>query len=314
MRDRLSSVTPRTGASDARAPRCAACGATALRPHLQVATRATSERLTPTTDRFGVALGNFARCSACGHCQLDPMPAAGELEAGYREAASADYESEERGQRATARAELRRIERHVAGPGRLVDLGCWVGFLPAEAALRGWQAAGVEPSAWAAERARARGVQVVVGGLLDADLPERAFAAVTMGDVLEHLPDPGAALERVARILAPDGVLWIATPDAGSLLARALGRRWWSVIPTHVQLFTRRSIKALLERHDFEVLDLGTSPKSFSVAYYLGRLGGYSPAVARGLVAIARRLGLAERLWTPDFGDRMAVVARPRRG
>jgi SAM-dependent methyltransferase len=240
------------------------------------------------------------------------MPAPAELEAGYREAASADYEAEEPGQRATARAELSRIERHVAGPGRLVDLGCWVGFLPAEAARRGWHAVGVEPSVWAAERARGRGVEVVVAGLLEADLPERAFAAVTMGDVLEHLPDPGAALERVERMLAPDGVLWIATPDAGSLLARALGRRWWSVIPTHVHLFTRRSVTALLERHDFEVLELGTSPKAFSVGYYLGRLGGYSPTVARAVVALARRLGLADALWTPDFGDRMAVVARPR--
>ena len=294
-------------------PVCAACGASALVPHLQVATRSTTEAFIPTTDRFGVALGNFVRCRVCGHSQLDPMPAAAELEAGYRDAESGDYEAEERGQRATARAALAQIERHVARPGRLADLGCWVGFLPAEAAIRGWRAVGVEPSVWAAERARERGVEVVVAPLLKADLPERAFAAVTMGDVIEHLPDPGAVLDRVQRVLVPGGVVWIATPDAGSRVARALGARWWSVIPTHVHLFTRRSLAALLERHGFEVLEVATSPKSFSVGYYLGRLGGYRPALAQSVVAVAQRLGLAERLWAPDFGDRVAVVARLRR-
>jgi 2-polyprenyl-3-methyl-5-hydroxy-6-metoxy-1,4-benzoquinol methylase len=280
-----------------------------MRPHLRVAGAAGNEGLIPTTDRFGVALGDFVRCHECGHAQLDPMPSEQRLDEAYRDAASDDYEAEERGQRATAAAELARIERHVE-PGALVDLGCWVGFFVDEAARRGWRTVGVEPSVWAAGRARERGAEVVVASLLEADLPEGAFAAVTMADVIEHLPAPGAALDRVAALLSPDGVVWLATPDAGSRLARAMGRRWWSVIPTHVHLFTRRSITRLLERHGFEVVEIGTSPKTFSVRYYLGRLGGYWPPLARALVWIARRLKLADRLWSPDFGDRMAVVAR----
>lgn len=280
-----------------------------MRPYLRVAGSAGEQGLIPTTDRFGVALGDFVRCQACGHAQLDPMPSEQQLEEGYRDAASEDYEAEERGQRATAAAELARIERHV-GPGALADLGCWVGFLVDEAGTRGWRAVGVEPSVWAAERARERGAEVIVAPLLDADLPERSFAAVTMGDVIEHLPEPGVALDRIAALLSPGGVLWLATPDAGSRLARAMGKRWWSVIPTHVHLFTRRSITRLLERHGFEVLEIGTSPKTFSVRYYVERLGGYWPPLARGLVWVARRIGVSEGLWSPDFRDRMAVVAR----
>jgi SAM-dependent methyltransferase len=291
---------------------CAACGAAALRPHLQVAGDAGSQGLIPTTDRFGVALGDFVRCDECGHLQLAEIPSAAALDAGYGDAASEHYEAEEEGQRATARVELARIERHAASRGRLLDLGCWVGFLAADANARGWRALGVEPSAWAASRARGRGVDVIEAPLFDADLPEGAFAAVTMGDVIEHLPDPGAALDRVARLLAPGGVLWLATPDAGSRVARTLGRRWWSVIPTHLHLFTRRGMTLLLERRGFEVLEIGTSPKTFSVAYYLERLGGYWPPLGRGLVRAAGAAGLADRQWTPDFRDRFAVVARLR--
>jgi hypothetical protein len=93
-------------------------------------------------------------------------------------------------------------------------------------------------------------------------------------------------------------------------VARLLGARWWSVIPTHLHLFTRRSLVRLLERHGFEVLSMGSSPKTFTVAYYLDRLGGYSPPLARALVALARALRLADLTWTPDFRDRMYVIAR----
>jgi SAM-dependent methyltransferase len=284
-----------------------------MREHFPVAGSAGAEGLIPTVDRYGVALADFVRCARCGHAQLAPMPSEQELEQSYRDAATEDYDEEAAGQRATAQAELRRIERH-AGPGRLADLGCWTGFLIAEAGTRGWSVVGVEPSAWAAERARERGVEVISAPLLEAPLPEGSFAAVAMGDVIEHLPDPGAALNRVAALLAPGGVLWLATPDAGSRVARALGRRWWSVIPTHVHLFTRASITRLLERHGFEVLEIGTSPKRFTVRYYVDRLAGYSPPLARAAGWAARRAGLADRLVAPDFGDRMAVVARRARG
>jgi SAM-dependent methyltransferase len=302
---------------------CAACGAGALRPHLRVAGEAGEQGLIPTTDRFGVALADMERCEACGHLQLAAMPAAASLDEDYAEAASGDYEREEAGQRATARRELARVERHAPAPARggegadaggrrLADLGCWVGFLASEAQRRGWSVVGVEPSRWAAERARSRGVEVVEAPLFEAPLQAGSFDAVALGDVIEHLPDPGAALDRVAALLAPGGVVWIATPDAGSRLARALGPRWWSVIPTHVHLFTRRSIARLLERHGFELLELATQPKTFSVRYYLERLGGYWPPLASALVALARVAGVAEREWTPDFRDRMAVVARLR--
>jgi len=131
-----------------------------------------------------------------------------------------------------------------------------------------------------------------------------------MGDVIEHMPDPGAALDRASELLAPSGILALALPDAGSRLARALGKRWWSVIPTHVQYFTRSSIAILLERHGFAIVESRTAPKIFTVRYYLSRIGGYRPALARTLVAMAERAGVADRLWAPDFRDRMLVLAR----
>lgn len=244
--------------------------------------------------------------------QLEPMPAAEQLAEAYAEAESEDYIAEQRGQRATAAAILAAIERHTE-PGRILDLGCWVGFLLAEARERGWRPSGIEPSDFAAAWARERLDLDVCTAELDAlDPADGPYDSVVMADVIEHLLDPGAALERIRPALAPSGVLALALPDAGSRLARLLGRRWWSVLPTHVQYFTRASLLRLLAERGYEPLAVGTAPKAFTVRYYLGRIGGYSPGLSAALVALAERGGLAERLWAPDFRDRMLVLARPR--
>jgi SAM-dependent methyltransferase len=287
-----------------------------------VAGDAGPDGLIPTTDRFGTALADIVRCTACGHRQTDPMPADAVLESAYAGAASEDYVAEEAGQRETARRALERIEAQLApepisphngGPRHrtLLDLGCWVGFLLSEAEGRGWEVVGVEPSSFASAYARDRlALDVRTGDLFATELPLHHFDAIVMGDVIEHLPRPGEALDRMAELLRPGGIAWLALPDAGSAVARGLRARWWSVIPTHVQFFTRGSLRTLLERHGWTVLEIRSSPKAFSVRYYLERVGGYSPAVARMLVRGARAAQLADRMWAPDFHDRMAVIAR----
>ena len=293
--------------------RCAACDAAGLEPHFSVAGEAGPDGLIPSTARFGTALADIVRCLSCGHMQLHPMPDQGTLATGYAAAASDEYVDEEAGQRETARRALARIERYVSHRGALLDLGCWVGFLLAEARDRGWsRTLGVEPSEFASGYARERlGLEVVTADLFAVSLQPGAFDAVTLGDTIEHLVSPADAFVRIRELLAPGGVVWLALPDAGSVIARAMGRRWWSVIPTHVQYFTRSSLERLLERCGFEQLEISSAPKAFTVGYYLERIGGYSPAVGRGLGRTATAARLADRIWAPDFRDRMAVIARP---
>jgi SAM-dependent methyltransferase len=120
--------------------------------------------------------------------QLYPMPEEALLAGAYADAASEAYIVEEAGQRETARRALEQIESHAPGRGRLLDLGCWVGFLLAEARDRGWRTAGVEPSEFASAYARERlGLEVITGDLLATALPAGSFDAVAMGDVIEHL-------------------------------------------------------------------------------------------------------------------------------
>ena len=271
-----------------------------------------ADGLIPTTKEFGTALADIVGCPRCGHMQLHRYPTEDELEAAYAEAASDDYVEEEAGQRYSFAGVLDRIERYAPERGSLLDVGCWVGFLLAEARGRGWrECVGIEPSTFASGYARERlGLDVRTEELFTADLPTGHWDVVVMGDVLEHLTRANAALDRVAELLRPQGVIALELPDAGSRVAQLLGPRWWSVIPTHVHYFTRHSAATMLGRHGLEPLYVATDPKSFTVRYYLDKGGGYLPGVSRALVTAAERLGVADRMWTPDFRDRMLLIAR----
>jgi SAM-dependent methyltransferase len=294
---------------------CEACGSEALVEHMQVRGEMGADGLIPTTKEFGTALGDIVRCETCTHMQLDRFPTEDELDAAYEDAASDDYVEEEAGQRASFASVLERIERYAEERGSLLDVGCWVGFLLAEARDRDWrECVGIEPSTFASEYARERlGLDVRTEELFTADLETSHFDAVVMGDVLEHLTRANEALDRVGELLRPGGLLTLELPDAGSRVARLLGPRWWSVIPTHIHYFTRRSAATMLSRHGFEPLYVATDPKAFTIRYYLDKGGGYLPGISRAMVGAAEAVGVAERMWTPDFRDRMVMIARLHR-
>jgi SAM-dependent methyltransferase len=111
-----------------------------------------------------------------------------------------------------------------AGPGtRLLDIGCGPGTITAAAAGRGAHATGVDLAEGMLELGRARhpDLELVTGDAEDLPFPDATFQAVVGGFVLNHLPDPEAALAEVARVLAPGGRLAVAVwqpPEANPLL------------------------------------------------------------------------------------------------
>ena len=138
------------------------------------------------------------------------------------------------------------------GDLRVLEVGCATGKIAlALAAARGWQVAGIEPAPAAAERARAAGLETHTGTLDDYAGPA-GFDAVLFVHVLEHLPDPLAALARARELLAPGGRLVVALPNAEAFERRLFAGAWdgWD-LPRHVHHFGPASLCALLARAGF---------------------------------------------------------------
>lgn len=295
---------------------CIVCGSTAAEPPFRAPTEGTdggvnADAFRPSADAYGRPTAAVMRCLRCGHASVAAPPDPEVVADAYVRAVDPVSVREEAGQVATARRDLADIERFVA-PARVLDVGCWTGSFLVAAAERGWEPLGVEPSRWAVTRAKERGVPVVEGDLGSLAGLGAAFRLVSMCDVLEHLVDPAEALARVGELIEPGGVLFVTVPDAGSRVARALGRRWWSVLPMHLQYFTRSSLERLLHDHGFDVVSVRTHSKVFSVRYYAERLGGYSRAAGSLAVRVADGVRLADRPISLDLRDRVAVVARRR--
>lgn len=258
----------------------------------------------------------YVACDGCGVQRLDPLPTAEDAAALYDEGYFTestsggyhDYLADEVIHRRNARRHLDRLERLGARPpGRLLEVGAAAGFLLDEARARGWVPVGVEIGPVAAHARDELGLDVHAD-LVDALDPDAPVDAVVMNQVLEHLTDPRATLERIAEATAPGGVLTIETWDRHSALARRLGARWQQVTPPSVLwLFAGDDLRRLVAGAGFGAVEVRAATKWVSVATVLGQSAGGSGAVRRLAASPLGTVGLPYRL-----GDLVVVTARRR--
>jgi SAM-dependent methyltransferase len=244
--------------------RCWVCGAGQLDPFRE--SSVVREGLSASAFRiadadFGRTLG-LARCRACGFVQLKDDVDVTPFYAAMDDPA---YEATRPIRARQAIELLEGLPLGVRGT-RLLDVGAGSGVLVEQAALLGWEAEGVEPSAWLADRARQRGLPVHTGTLPHPGLT-RPYDVVTLVDVIEHVTDPRGLVEEARKLLRPGGLLLVVTPDVSSFAARALGPRWWHYRIAHVGYFSPGTLNALLSISGF-VLEGWTRPAwYFSVDY-----------------------------------------------
>lgn len=99
-----------------------------------------------------------------------------------------------------------------AKSGRLLDVGCGLGyFVKKISEYKNWEASGCEILKTAADFAREKLYlkNIYCGKLEEAEFGEAYFDIITMWDVIEHFPDPGAMLVSINRLLKPGGFLFI---------------------------------------------------------------------------------------------------------
>src|SRR5262249_3174245 len=123
------------------------------------------------------------------------------------------------------REQLRLLGR-LPARSRVLDLGAGDGRLAAALARAGHRVTAVEPFREGVAARGVAGVEVVRSGVQELDLPEQRYDVVVLWHVLEHLSDPGAALERARGWLASRGCLLVGVPNLDSLQAD-LGRDRW---------------------------------------------------------------------------------------
>lgn len=202
--------------------------------------------------------------------------------------------------------------------GRVLDVGCSVGVFASQLAEAGFEAMGSDISAHGCAEARKRlGAENVFEGDIDAvsEKLEGSLDAVTLMDVIEHFEDVVSPLRAIARVLKPNGILFLRTPTlrspfhAVAELSHKLTAGHYKTgllklyHAEHLYFFDEKSIRELLEDTGFDVVTIQSDPLNWdnfrgcelhqgpianallATIYFVGRLVGRG----HGMKIIARK-------------------------
>jgi 2-polyprenyl-3-methyl-5-hydroxy-6-metoxy-1,4-benzoquinol methylase len=179
----------------------------------------------------------------------------------------------------------------LATSGRILDVGAAGGAFVEQAAARGFDAEGLEPTPeFVAFAHDELGVTLHATTVENAGLEPGSWDVATMWHVLEHVPDPVEVLGQLREALRPGGIVAIEVPNAGGYLARRDGVEWTSLEPdVHVNQFGARSLRTALEAAGLQVVRLG----SLTITEYLEPSARWRPG------HVAHRLKAAVALRDP---------------
>ena len=220
-------------------------------------------------DRYGCPnVVDIRKCGECGHCFCWPKLSNAELGPLYEKYYGRKAETE-LGVHLTLRS---RVARWIIGENnlgqfafkpatnaKLLDIGSGDCQNLWDAQFVGFEAYGFDVDSTSAEIGARNGLQVRSGHSVGAAYPDQKFDIMQMNQVIEHFVDPAEQLRDIGDHLASKGLIFISTPNSGSLLRRLTGRKWlhWHV-PYHHHHFSKNSLKTLVESEDWEVISRRT--------------------------------------------------------
>ena len=264
-------------------------------------------------------LPGLARCHACGMVSAESDISDADVEQLYgadyfHGSEYLDYIAEQESLRLNFRHRIRTLRQIVPDLAArdLFEIGCAYGFFLDEVRSSVRSASGIDISLDATRYARdVLNVAAVQGDYLAFDAPNR-FGIATMWDTVEHLKRPDLFLAKLAKDLAPQGVLALTTGDIGSLNARLRGARWRLIHPpTHLHYFSVKTMLALLDRHGFTPIHVSHPGNSRYLRAVLHHILVLRMKQARWYDAVKSWPLLDMRL-TVNFFDIMFIVARRR--
>lgn len=156
--------------------------------------------------------------------------------------------------------------------GHFLDVGCGRGENLELLSRFGWKTFGIEIAEDIVNNIKNRGLNVA-HATLDAYKTTQKFDAIRLWHVLEHLPDPDTAMEKIHFLLKDNGTVYIAIPNMRSLNTLIFGKYWVGYdVPRHLFNFSIKSSKLLLEKNGFRILSCRYSSSSgfiSSISNYL---------------------------------------------
>lgn len=225
-------------------------------------------------DRQGKRLTTLL-CDDCGHVFNNPIPTAAELAAFYARDYRVSYKGAARPRGRQIARNFGRVERYwrrwghmMANRPRVLDIGAGSGeFLFVAQALH-YETKGIEPNVGYAAYCRDElGLAVSTATIEDLEPSDAIYDFIRLNHVLEHMRDPVESLERAARHLADDGVVYIEVPDIVGYAATKSGGRIFHY--GHISNFSPWTLRAAAGRAGLvEVSETARAMQNGAAAFF----------------------------------------------
>jgi SAM-dependent methyltransferase len=232
---------------------CPCCGALQLNPVLS------AKDFTVSGEAFAIW-----ECAACSFRFTQDVPAEAVIGKYYQSENYISHSNTKAGlvnrlyhivRKRTLQSKRRLVQRCTGlQQGALLDIGAGTGAFLHTMQQAGWQVTGLEPDAGACSVAESQyGLHLQSTNQL-FQLPPASFHCITLWHVLEHVHNLDGYLQQLKNLLAPGGKLIVAVPNYTSKDAAVYGPYWaaWDV-PRHLWHFSPQSVRALLQRHGWQL-------------------------------------------------------------
>jgi 2-polyprenyl-3-methyl-5-hydroxy-6-metoxy-1,4-benzoquinol methylase len=230
---------------------------------------------------FAVAGHPNFLCLECYLQFLSPQPSAERLGQIYSSHYSVTLPSAEIAElkRKTAALYLKQLQSETAvKPGMaLLEIGCGRGDFLIEAKLRGLAVKGIEFSQHFVDQTNLKLGEnaVVCGEIYNVSFGQTKFDIVVANDVIEHVRNPVVFLERVANLLAENGVFFCTVPSLSSWSAKLMGRCWMEYKEEHLYYYQPKNLARLLKRVGFNKIKILSNRKILSLGYVIAHFERY---------------------------------------
>jgi SAM-dependent methyltransferase len=253
----------------------------------------------------------LVRCTTCDLVYAPSPPAEDFLHAAYAEA---DFDS---GPEATAAAKtyadaLEPDIQRLTGRNAAVDVGAGSGPLLPWLQSKGFTPViGIEPSRAAIDAAPPDVRSLLREGvfsasMLNGETPSLICSFMT----LEHLLDPGDFVNTTHSLLEPGGAIAVVVHNWRAPLNRLLGLRSPIIDVEHLQLFSPKALRELLEKAGFERITLSPTRNAYPLRYWL-RLTPLPESTKKIALGLLERFGFADLSFAMNVGNMLAVGIKP---
>jgi len=183
----------------------------------------------------------------------------------YKDGVYKIYTEEENIRRKVNQRRFEDISKYVSD-GAHLDVGCSAGYFLDVAFDKGFSTYGVELSEESIKKINSKHKNIFQGSLENSNFQNSFFDLITMYDFIEHVIDPNLTIKTASEKIKPGGILILTTPDISSWHAKLMGKKWGIIVPEeHLYYFSPSSIRFLLEKYGFEILEIKKDLKLFTL-------------------------------------------------